>query len=223
MMLKRILQDSKQKESIGNKFRNKRFIYFEKLINKLPKPIHILDVGGTEDFWVNRSYHKKENIKITLLNLKKIITKYSNIKSIIGDATDLSSFKENHFNIVFSNSVIEHLHNFKNQQKMAKEVRRVGVYHFIQTPNKYFIIEPHFLLPLFQFLPKSIQYLLLTKTKLSRGKKWNKEFAREYIQEIRLLSKKEMEFLFPNSKTKTERFLGMSKSYTLHNLNKHLK
>ena len=219
MILKKILQDSKQKGSIGNKFRNKRFVYFEKLISNLPKPIHILDVGGTEDFWVNRNYNKKEDVKITLLNLKTIITNYNNITSIIGDATDLSLFKENHFDIVFSNSVIEHLHNFKNQQKMAQEVQRVGVYHFIQTPNKYFLIEPHFLFPLFQFLPKSLKYLLLTKTKLSRGKKWNKKFAKEYIQEIRLLSLKEMKYLFPNSKNKTERFLGMSKSYTLHNIN----
>jgi ubiquinone/menaquinone biosynthesis C-methylase UbiE len=219
MILKKILQDSKQKESIGNKFRNKRFVYFERLISNLPRPIHILDVGGTEDFWINRGYNKKEDVKITLLNLKTIITNYNNITSIVGDATDLSLFKEDHFDIVFSNSVIEHLHNFKNQQKMAQEVQRVGIYHFIQTPNKYFLIEPHFLFPLFQFLPKSLKYLLLTKTKLSRGKKWNKKFAKEYIQEIRLLSLKEMKYLFPNSKNKTERFLGMSKSYTLHNIN----
>ena len=219
MILKKILQDSKKKESIGNKFRNKRFVYFERLISNLPRPIHILDVGGTEDFWVNRGYNKKEDVKITLLNLKTIITNYNNITSIVGDATDLSLFKEDHFDIVFSNSVIEHLHNFKNQQKMAQEVQRVGIYHFIQTPNKYFLIEPHFLFPLFQFLPKSLKYLLLTKTKLSRGKKWNKKFAKEYIQEIRLLSLKEMKYLFPNSKNKTERFLGMSKSYTLHNIN----
>jgi ubiquinone/menaquinone biosynthesis C-methylase UbiE len=219
MILKKILQDSKQKESIGNKFRNKRFVYFERLISNLPRPIHILDVGGTEDFWVNRGYNKKEDVKITLLNLKTIITNYNNITSIVGDATDLSLFKEDHFDIVFSNSVIEHLHNFKNQQKMAQEVQRVGIYHFIQTPNKYFLIEPHFLFPLFQCLPKSLKYLLLTKTKLSRGKKWNKKFAKEYIQEIRLLSLKEMKYLFPNSKNKTERFLGMSKSYTLHNIN----
>ncbi len=219
MILKKILQDSKKKESIGNKFRKKRFVYFERLISNLPRPIHILDVGGTEDFWVNRGYNKKEDVKITLLNLKTIITNYNNITSIVGDATDLSLFKEDHFDIVFSNSVIEHLHNFKNQQKMAQEVQRVGIYHFIQTPNKYFLIEPHFLFPLFQFLPKSLKYLLLTKTKLSRGKKWNKKFAKEYIQEIRLLSLKEMKYMFPNSKNKTERFLGMSKSYTLHNIN----
>ena len=130
MILKKILQDSKKKESIGNKFRNKRFVYFERLISNLPRPIHILDVGGTEDFWVNRGYNKKEDVKITLLNLKTIITNYNNITSIVGDATDLSLFKEDHFDIVFSNSVIEHLHNFKNQQKMAQEAQRVGCISF---------------------------------------------------------------------------------------------
>ena len=58
---------------------------------------------------------------------------------------------------------------------------------------------------------------MLTKTKLSRLKKWDQEFAKQYIKEIRLLSEKEMKILFPKSKIYYEKFLGMNKSFTAHN------
>ena len=61
----------------------------------------------------------------------------------MGDATDLSPFKDKSFDIVHSNSVIEHLYNFENQKKMASEIMRVGQKHIVQTPNKYFFLEPH--------------------------------------------------------------------------------
>lgn len=53
---------------------------------------------------------------------------------------------------------------------------------------------------------------------MSRLKKWNKEFARQYIKEIRLMSLKEIKTLFPNCKVFYEKFFGMNKSFTLHNL-----
>ena len=52
---------------------------------------------------------------------------------------------------------------------------------------------------------------------MSRLKKWDKKFASQYIEEIRLLSLKEMKLLFPSSKIYFEKFLGMNKSFTMHN------
>jgi len=66
-------------------------------------------------------------------------------------------------------------------------------------------------------LPNSLKYFILTKTKLSRLKKWDQEFAKQYIEEIRLLSEKEMKILFPKSKIYYEKFFGMNKSFTAHN------
>ncbi len=119
--------------------------------------------------------------------------------------------------LVISNATIEHVGSFENQKKMAQEVIRVGKKYIIQTPNKYFFIEPHYLLPFFGYLPKPIKFWILTKTKLSRLKKWDEKFAKQYIQEIRLISEKEMKILFPNSKIYFEKFLGMNKSFTTHN------
>ncbi|OEK06754.1 class I SAM-dependent methyltransferase [Roseivirga misakiensis] len=219
MGVKNLFAISENKNSLGSKFRQKRFRYFLKLLSSVESdPIRILDVGGKESFWVLNQFHQRKDVQITLLNLEASDLKYDNFSSVRGDATDLSEYAENSFDLVFSNSVIEHLHSFENQIKMAKECQRVGIKHFIQTPNRYFFMEPHYLLPFFQFLPKKLQYFILTKTKVSRLKKWNASFARQYIDEIRLMSKSEMSKLFPGSILYREKFLWMSKSFTAHNL-----
>ncbi len=212
-----IFDISENKNSLGNQFREKRFSFFLKKINKLPKPVSILDVGGKINFWENRGLAGNLNYKITIVNIEKEISKYSNINYEIGDATNLSQFVDKSFDVAHSNSVIEHLYNFENQKKMSSEIIRVGQKYIVQTPNKFFLIEPHYLLPFFQFIPNKLKYFILTKTKLSRLKKWDKKFASQYIEEIRLLSLKEMKELFPSSKIYFEKFLGMNKSFTMHN------
>jgi hypothetical protein len=214
---KNIFDISENKDSLGNQFREKRFSFFLKKFNIIQKPVTILDVGGKINFWENRGLAGNNDYKITIVNIEKETSKYSNIHCEIGDATNLNKFNNKSFNIVHSNSVIEHLYNFENQKKMVLEIMRVGQKHIVQTPNKYFFLEPHYLLPFFQFIPDKLKYLILVKTRLSRLKKWDKKFASRYIEEIRLLSLKEMKELFPSSKIYFEKFLGMNKSFTMHN------
>ncbi|SHM56721.1 Methyltransferase domain-containing protein [Cyclobacterium lianum] len=185
--------------------------------------IKILDVGGTENFWTNHNFLLPDRVSITLLNLEKEKTRQENICSLSGTATDLSQFADKSFDLVFSNSVIEHLHNYENQKKMAEEIRRVGKKYFVQTPNKYFFLEPHYALPLFQFFPSSLAFLILTKTKLSRMQKWDPDFARAYLQEIRLLSYGEMKTFFPDSDIYFEKFFGLNKSFVFHTLGANKK
>ena len=142
----------------------------------MQKPISILDVGGKINFWENRGLAGNNDYIITIVNIEKEKSLYSNIKTKMGDATDLSPFNDKSFDVVHSNSVIEHLYNFENQKKMVSEIIRVGQKYIVQTPNKFFLIEPHYLLPFFQFIPNKLKYFILTKTKLSRLKKWDKKF-----------------------------------------------
>jgi hypothetical protein len=136
---------------------------------------------------------------------------------ISGNAIDLKEIGDREFDLAFSNSVIEHLHTFENQVSMASEVRRVGVLYFVQTPNKHFLVEPHYVLPFFDYLPAKIKYFILTKTKFSRLKKWTDSDARQYISEIRLLTLSEFKQIFPGSKMDKEYFMGLLKSFTAHN------
>lgn len=153
-----------------------------------------------------------------MLNLSAEEVHIKGLSSIAGDATDLSQFTEKSFDLVFSNSVIEHLYTWENQVKMAKETIRVGKKYFVQTPNRHFFMEAHYSLPLVQYLPKNLTKYILTKTKLSRGNKWDPKDAQQYLDEIRLLSKKEMKMLFPTATIYKEKFMGMVKSYSAHNM-----
>jgi trans-aconitate methyltransferase len=142
-------------DSFNQRFREKRFNFFLSLLDKISsdKTIQILDVGGTEHFWTSMKFPEKNNVFITLLNLEAVETTQKNLQSVKGDACNLSEYQNNQFDIVFSNSVIEHLFNFENQKKMADEVMRVGKNYYVQTPNYYFPLEAHWVFPFFQFLP----------------------------------------------------------------------
>lgn len=179
--------------------------------------LKILDVGGTQSYWENRGYVNIPGIEITILNVYREPADYPNIQSTVGHGADLSRYRDNEFDITFSNSVIEHMESWEKMESMAREIRRVGKSYYLQTPNKNFPIECHFLLPWFQFLPLRWKYYILTRTKLSRGISLEKKKALKLIKEIRLLSKRELKKLFPEDTLKSEKFLGFKKSFIVYN------
>jgi len=206
--------------SINQKFREKRFNFFTTLLEgiKSDEPIQILDIGGTEIYWERMKFTANNNVIITLLNLETVPTKNNNFISIKGDACDLSSFKDKQFDIVFSNSVIEHLFSIDNQKKMANEAMRVGKFYFVQTPNYFFPIEPHWLFPFFQFFPSKTRVFLTKNFDLGHYKKSvNKEDAIKRVNEVKLLTEKQMKKLFPRGKVYRETFLSLVKSITMYN------
>ena len=212
-MFKRIL-DNTDPGSKANKFRLQRFKYFEEHIKDLPRPVNILDVGGTENFWVQMGKAGNKDYNITLLNLD--ITKNfvkDNFIYIRGDAADLSQFNDKEFDVVFSNSVIEHIPLDINRQKMADEIIRTGKNYFVQTPNYYFPFEPHFLFPFFQFLPKLLKIFLLKNLNMGWYKKCiTKSKAEEILSLNKLLTENELRGYFRNCRIIKEKYLGMIKS-----------
>jgi hypothetical protein len=129
----------------------------------------------------------------------------------------MEQFGQSEFDVVFSNSVIEHVGTYPDQMRMADEVRRVGKRYFIQTPNRFFPIEPHFLLPFFQFLPLELRAQLLSRFDLGWMQKTpDLEAARETVDSIRLLSRADLQTLFPEASLYAERFLGLTKSFVAY-------
>lgn len=203
--------------SFSSQLRRKRFSLFLEIIKRLEekhkRPLNILDVGGWLKFWEIMEFHKTQH-KITVLNIEKVDSDSENIICVIGDARNMSQFSDLEFDVVFSNSVIEHLGTFENQIKMAEEIKRLSNNYFVQTPSFYFPLEPHFLFPFFHWLPKKIKVWLLTKFSLGwfeQTKDLNE--AEKIIDEIRLLKFSEMKKLFPNARIYRERFMGITKSY----------
>ncbi len=183
----------------------------------MKKPIRILDIGGTYSYWKNMNFDC-DDIHIVLLNLVKEEVDHPSFSSVIGDGTDLKNYGSKTFDLVFSNSVIEHLFAADNQNKMANEVRRVGKKYMIQTPNKWFPIEPHWLFPFFQFFPKKIKVYLTSNFNLGYYPKTSSlELANRRVDEVKLLSYGQIKRLFPDGKIWKEKFLFFTKSFIAYN------
>ena len=126
----------------------------------------------------------------------------------------MSQFAANSFDVVFSNSVIEHLGDYENQRRMADEVRRVGRRYFVQTPNKRFPIEPHFLVPWFQYLPVGARTWLINRFDVGWYRRIpDRSVARAEVESIQLLTRKRFSALFPEATIHSEKFAGLTKSF----------
>jgi len=200
-------------DSLATKARAKRFGLFEELIADVPRPIRILDIGGREAFWESMNFVDRPGIHITLLNLSAPEVSRDSFTSIEGDAANMPEVADNEYDIVFSNSVIEHLHTKERQHEMAAEVLRTGKRHFIQTPNFWFPMEPHFLVPGFQWMPKPARKFLLANFRTGRHAKMGAKVAHERVEEIRLIKRGEYQDMFPTSKIYDEKIFGLTKSF----------
>jgi len=198
--------------SLAWRMRRARWRIFEGLIADMPRPVRVLDLGGAEPFWA--SCEGRQELAVTMVNLYPQSTTLPNVQAVTGSATDLSGFSPQDYDVVFSNSVIEHLGSWQNQQRMAGEVLRTGLPFYIQTPNRYFPLEPHFLLPFFQFLPRATKIWLAAHWRLgSYCRPGDREAATAAVDEIRLLTAKEMHALFPDARLHRERIGPLVKSF----------
>lgn len=178
-------------------FRKQRIKKFQELFS-ITEETRILDIGGTVEIW---SFVNAKP-QITMINLYPPIypIKEDNVKWVIGDARDLP-FKNKEFDIAFSNSVIEHVGDINSQKAFAKEVARVGCCYYIQTPNKWFPIEPHFMAPFIHYLPKNWQKLIVKNFTLwGIACRPSAEDYSNFVDGIELLEHENMKYLFPTSR-----------------------
>jgi hypothetical protein len=204
--------------SVAARMRRRRFSLFRELVQPLPKPIRILDVGGTQDFWDMTDFGRDSDTSFTIINASNKTVTRPNFEFVLGDARDLSRFRDKEFDIVFSNAVIQYVGDLADQQRMASEIMRVGKRYFVQTANRYLPIDASTIFPFFHLLPTRIQVWLLMRFRLGwLGKCPDKESALTEVAEMpRLLSRSELRQLFPGAHLRPERFLGLAKSFTVY-------
>lgn len=214
MSLLKFLGDNSDPRSLATRMRKRRFNFFLSLVDGLERPLRILDVGGTQQFWDMMGSERLDGVHVTLLNLQAEKTSTSRFEGVAGDARDLRRYLDSSFDVVFSNSVIEHLGpGFSDQQRMANEVKRVGKRYFVQTPNRYFPLEPHFLVPGFQFFSMELRAWLVSHFNVG----WyhripDRARARAEVESVSLLSEKDVRRLFPAARIYREKVLGLTKS-----------
>lgn len=192
-------------------FRARRGRLFRRWMNPAPTE-RILDVGGYHWFWETVQCENP----VTCLNLELPQTggpPPPRISYVTGDGTQLV-YADGSFDIAFSNSVIEHLGTYGNQAKFANEIRRVGKRYWVQTPNRWFFVEPHLVTPFIHYLPRAWQRRMLRWfTVWGWATKPSPTRVDAFLAEIRLLTEREMRALFPDAEIRVERFLGFKKSF----------
>jgi hypothetical protein len=182
----------------------------------LTKTIRILDVGGTSEIW--ELLNLSEGGKVVMINMPRAGSDVNSgiLEHVYGDGCKLP-FADQSFDIAFSNSVIEHVGDADAQKRFAEEIRRSAKGYWVQTPNRYFPIEPHLLTPFVHLLPRAWAAAVVRRFTvwqfLFRPTEDRRHFYVEhFLADIRLLSAREMQWLFPDAVILRERFLFLTKS-----------
>jgi SAM-dependent methyltransferase len=184
------------------RWRERRYQRFLQLCQVQPSE-RILDVGAGAGAALERFNTTNEIVAVDLNPLDSDWLKSDNVTVEVADGTKLP-FEDNAFPLVFSSSVIEHVPK-ELHEPFASEIRRVGQRYFVQTPNKWFPIEPHYQFPFFQFLPERLQRALNQRFTLG----WQQKGSWE---DITLLSARDLRRLFPDGEIHRERLFGLTKS-----------
>lgn len=196
-------------------WRQRRFSLFLKRLKPEPTDT-LLDVGGYPWFWLSHAQTVK---RIDTLNVHEVAwtdkeTPHQNIHTMVGDGCALA-LADQSYDIGFSNSVIEHVGSWEQQQRFASEIRRVAKRLWVQTPAYECPVEPHYMAPFIHYLPRSLQKRMVRWATL-----WgwldrpNREQINAMVDTTRLLRKAEMRQLFPDCEIVTERLLWIiPKSY----------
>lgn len=167
----------------------------------------VLDLGGQPMIWDTVPVR----MDLTILNLpgaaKTEHRSHHKTRFVEGDACQVEGFQGRSFDIVFSNSVIEHVGAPPKQSDFAREVRRLGKSYWVQTPSKWFPIEAHCGMPLWWFYPAAVRRYFI--------KRWRQKLPgwTQMVAETTVLTKADLKRLFPEAKILVERSFGFPKSY----------
>lgn len=197
--------------SLAERMRLRRW---DRLMAEFPglENMRVLDLGGTTLWWIRSPARPKS---VTVINLKEPGEGLPWVRPIAGDACDAPQLVgDDEFDMVFSNSLIEHLGGHAQRARFAQVVRSMAPRYAVQTPYRYFPVEPHWVFPGMQFLPVNCRDWLAPRWPLGHTYRWPAADAQEEVMFTELLSATEMRMYFPDALVVWERFAGLPKSMT---------
>jgi ubiquinone/menaquinone biosynthesis C-methylase UbiE len=203
---------SRHFHGISQHFRRKRMQRFAAELG-ITAQTRVLDIGGTPGCWEVLAVRPR----LVLLNTPRAREDLAGAVTWVAGDGRLLPFRDRAFDVVFSNSVIEHVGDADSQQRFADEVARVGRAYWVQTPNRWFPVEQHLLTPFIHWLPKAWQRAVVPRFNLwqtlTRPSADRREFyVAHYLRDVRLLSGSEVRALFPGARILRERLWGITKS-----------
>jgi hypothetical protein len=195
-----LLVNEDNESSLASRARRRRW---EELILHFPdlSKMTVVDLGGRPSAWSGSPVMPRS---IVYVNTEPIQTEPEE-QVITADACTVDGI--GHFDLVYSNSTIEHVGGHERCLEFAASVRRLGDSYWVQTPYRYFPVEPHMVFPFAQFLPTAAQVSVCRHWKPSDVAPDPQE-----IMSIDLLGITELQAYFPEATIVKERFAGLVKS-----------
>jgi Methyltransferase domain len=242
------LVTNEQRASVARQMRQRRWSMLHERFPELAE-MRVIDIGGLAGSWLQAPARPSELVVLNLpggdwttrtTKLEDQLGPHATVRHVEGDACDLpAELRDERFDLVYCNSVIEHVGGHGRRIALADSVHSLGDHHWVQTPYRYFPVEPHSLIPGLQFLPSrwqaaAVRYwpfghmstfpsgdLLETEVaKRSHDRAGHNSKLRDIdpyyavvtAQSVELLSKAELHTYFPTSEIVNERVLGLVKS-----------
>jgi hypothetical protein len=202
--------------------RNKRFRAFldELRPAESGRLIKVLDLGGTVPFWQAWNITAHDKLHLTLVNdhisdaENDVESETPFIANRRSDVLTLTKDDFRSFDLIFSNSMIEHLSSWHAQRELADRIGSSEVPYFVQIPNKYAPIDPHIprlYLPFFGAYPKPVQAQIITFKSFGPDGRKPASLAEAYesfLNHYNPLGVRDVRELFPDAKVEFERAFG---------------
>jgi hypothetical protein len=206
--------------AIRARLRERRLRLFMDMVDAIHRErgcCRIIDVGGRKDYWqatpVDFLTSRCVTIHISNLEPQPEAVAQDPIFSWRREDGTTLDYADGEFDLVHSNSVIEHVGRWSDMEAFAERVRRIGRGYFVQTPSYWFPFEPHFGTLFFAQLPRPMQAKLLMKK--GRGfypKVDTMAHAMRALETVQLLTRPMLAALFPDARIEAERIAGLHKS-----------
>jgi hypothetical protein len=177
--------------------------------------MRIVDLGGTVDYWLRAPIRPALVVVVNLFEPGPEGT--PGIIPVRGDACRarqelIGAGIDPDFDLVVSNSLIEHLGGHAKRVDLATEIAALAPRHWVQTPYRYFPVEPHWLFPMMQFLPLNLRVLIARWWPLSHSRPRCDAEAASNAMWTELLSVAHLRWYFADSRIIRESLLGFTKS-----------
>ncbi|MEU4680577.1 class I SAM-dependent methyltransferase [Micromonospora sp. NPDC023737] len=196
--------------SLGAKRRARRALWLSEAFPHLAE-MSVLDLGGRVESWARVPIRPA---RVHVVNLEPLPAKLPEwAEADHADACELpKAILSRRYDLVFSNSVLEHVGGHERRRRMAEAIRELAPAYWVQTPYRYFPIEPHWVAPGMQFLPVSARVVVARRWPLAYTPGKSYEAAMRQVLTTELIGRAELRYLFPDATIRSERLVGLTKS-----------
>lgn len=197
-------------DSIGARMRLRRWALIQDIFPKLDL-MNVLDLGGTVQTWLRAPIRPAHVHIVNLYDSPEETPSWASVER--ADACEVGGkYADQGFDFVFSNSLIEHVGGHFRRERLAEVIRRSAPRYWVQTPYRYFPVEPHFLFPGFQFLPATARARIAQSWPLLHTPSADRAVAVSTVLSTELIGRTEMQHYFPDATIHSERIAAMTKS-----------